>query len=210
MSNERFELLQYHDLIASIVTAMEARDAYTADHSMRVAEMTEALCECLHLSEEETALYHISAHLHDLGKIGIADAILRKEGSLSDSEWNEMKKHPVIGYDILHKIVSFRMISDIVRAHHERWDGTGYPDRLKGEQIPFGARIIAVADSMDAMLSARPYRKGMAEEKCQEEIRKNTGRMYDAVVSEAALSHWKMLMHRRNTACSFGQARKEG
>lgn len=153
MSTNVRELLLYHDLIAGIVTAMEARDSYTANHSIRVAEMAVALCEFLNLPGDETTLYHISAHLHDVGKIGIEDSVLRKSIPLTVSEWEQMKSHPMIGYSILSRIDSFEEIAKIVRAHHERWDGNGYPDGLSGEGIPFGARLIAVADSIDAMLS---------------------------------------------------------
>lgn len=198
------QLLLYHDLIAGIVTAMEARDSYTANHSLRVAEMTVALCEFLNLSDDETTLYHISAHLHDVGKIGIEDSILRKTARLSEDEWVQMKSHTVIGFDILHRIDCFAEISQIVRAHHERWDGHGYPDGLSGERIPFGARLIAVADSIDAMLSSRPYREAMTPENCQEEIIKNIGKMYDAHAVAAALAHWpELLLRRKRTSLIF-------
>lgn len=185
------QLLSYHDLIAGIVAALEARDPYTADHSMRVAEMTEAICGYLHLSERETTLYHIAAHLHDLGKIGIEDCVLQKKGPLSELEWEEMKLHPAIGYQILNKISSFEEIAKIVRSHHERWDGAGYPDGLSGEAIPFGSRIIALADSVDAMLSDRPYRKGMSSEDCREQVEKNICKMYDKRIANAVLANWE-------------------
>lgn len=191
------QLLPYHDLIAEIVAVMEARDTYTANHSMRVAEMTVALSEYLHLSEERTTVYHIAAHLHDLGKIGIEDAVLRKTTRLDDREWAQMKSHPVIGCDILNRIDCFAEISQIVRSHHERWDGRGYPDGLAGEEIPFGARLIAVADSIDAMLSRRPYREELTQERCREEIEKNTGKMYDSRITLAALGHWRDLLRKR-------------
>jgi len=202
MSTNVRQLLLYHDLIAGIVTAMEARDAYTANHSMRVAEMAVALCEFLNLPEEETTLYHISAHLHDVGKIGIEDSILRKSMPLTASEWEQMKSHPVIGYNILSRIDSFEEIAKIVRAHHERWDGHGYPDGLSGECIPFGARIIAVADSIDAMLSTRPYRTEITADCCREEIRRNICKMYDTRIARSALNNWGKLLQRRSAACS--------
>lgn len=196
------QLLLYHDLIAGIVTAMETRDAYTANHSMRVAEMAVALCEFLNLSDEETTLYHISAHLHDVGKIGIEDSVLQKSIPLTSSEWEQMKSHPVIGYNILNQIDSFEEIAKIVRAHHERWDGHGYPDGLSGEGIPFGARLIAVADSIDAMLSTRPYRTEMTADRCREEIRSNICKMYDARIARSALNNWEKLLQRRSATCS--------
>ncbi len=202
MATNTRQLLLYHDLIAGIVATMEARDAYTANHSMRVAEMAVALCEFLNLSDDEMTLYHISAHWHDLGKIGIEDSVLRKSTPLTASEWEQMSSHPVIGYNILNRIGSFEGIAKIVRAHHERWDGHGYPDGLSGETIPLGARIIAVADSIDAMLSTRPYRTEMTLDRCREEIRKNICKMYDARIAYSALSNWDELLQRRSAASS--------
>ncbi|WP_330634584.1 HD-GYP domain-containing protein [Anaerovorax sp. IOR16] len=152
-------LLLYHDLIFGIVTALEARDEYTASHSIRVSDMTEQICCLLNLSEEEMETIHIAAHLHDIGKIGIEDHILRKSGPLNKGEWLLMKQHPVIGYEILKKVERFELIAAIVRHHHERWDGMGYPDGIKGKAIPLGSRIIAITDSIDAMLNDRQYRK---------------------------------------------------
>lgn len=191
------QLLLYHDLIAGVVAAMEARDSYTANHSMRVAEMTEALCRYEGLSEEQTTVCHIAAHLHDIGKIGIADAVLRKADRLDEAEWEQMKSHTLIGYGILHRIDCFDEIARIVRAHHERWDGGGYPDALAGTDISRGARLIAVADSIDAMLSSRTYRGALSPEYCRNEIEKNSGRMYDPEVASAALKHWTELLERR-------------
>lgn len=192
------KLLLYHDLITGIVTAMEARDEYTASHSMRVAEITEQLCDFLHLSKEEVTVYHIAAHVHDIGKIGIPDAVLRKKTKLNDQEWEQMKKHPVIGYDILIKVKCFSEIAEIIRHHHERWDGNGYPDGLSDINIPFGSRIIAVADSIDAMMSSRSYRYGMSSKQCKKEIEKNIGLMYDPQISAVALQNWERLLENEN------------
>ena len=191
---ETARLLEYHDLITSVIAALEARDTYTASHSFRVAELTQQLCGFLSLSEQENILIHIAAHLHDIGKIGIPDAILQKDGPLTDEEWLEVRKHPIVGYDILHTVPVFYEVAQIVRHHHERWDGTGYPYGLLGKQIPLGSRIIAVADSMDAMMSSRSYRPGMSPEQCQEEIKRNAGKMYDPAIAEAALCHWYPLL----------------
>jgi putative nucleotidyltransferase with HDIG domain len=198
------QFMLYHDLIAGIVAALEARDPYTADHSNRVAEMTQTICGYLHLSKEKTALYHIAAHLHDLGKIGIDDSVLRKKSSLNDEEWAQMKNHPVIGYNILHKIKAFEEISNIVRAHHERWDGNGYPDGLSGKIIPLGARIIAIADSIDAMMSSRPYRSAMSADKCRKEIEKNINHMYDGEIASLALKNWEGLLKKESTPVMQG------
>jgi putative nucleotidyltransferase with HDIG domain len=192
------QLLLYHDLIAGIVTAMEARDPYTASHSLRVANMSELLCRLLDLSESERTSVHIAAHLHDIGKIGISDAVLRKKGPLNGAEWRQMKKHPVVGFDILTKIDCFSEIAKIVRHHHERWDGKGYPDGAAGPAIPFGSRVIAVSDSIDAMMSNRSYRCGMSSERCRREIEKNEGMMYDPKIAEAARKNWDLLLQSRN------------
>lgn len=190
-------LLEYHDLILCIVSALEARDPYTSQHSSRVAEMTEALCEYMKVDEERAEVYHIAAHLHDIGKIGIKDHILLKDGWLNDEEWEIMKSHAEKGYQILINADLLSEVAEIVRSHHEHYDGKGYPDGLCGQSIHQGARIIAVADSIDAMMSDRPYRKGLDKSCCREEIRKNAGIMYDPDVVRAALEHWEDLIARR-------------
>lgn len=152
--------------------------------------MTEKICDLLNLDEEEKETYHIAAHLHDIGKIGIRDSVLLKEGKLSDEEWEIMKSHSVQGYNILKNVKSFEEVAKIVRSHHERFDGKGYPDGLKGEEIPLGARIIAVADSIDAMISDRPYRKGMNPEFSKEQIKKNIEIMYDPQIAACVIEHW--------------------
>jgi putative nucleotidyltransferase with HDIG domain len=192
------KLMQYHDLIAAIVTAMETRDPYTECHSMRVADMVQQLCTCLLISEEESMVIHIAAHLHDIGKIGIDDKILRKTGSLDDEEWNSIKSHSVLGYTILHKVETFSEISEIVLHHHERWDGGGYPSGIQGKAIPYGSRIIAVADSIDAMMSRRSYRTGLTAEQCRTEIENNAGKMYDPEIVRTVLIYWDRIVECRN------------
>lgn len=198
LMNESVKLMQYHDLIAAIVTAMETRDPYTECHSMRVADMTQQLCSCLLLSDAESMVIHIAAHLHDIGKIGIDDKILRKAGSLDDREWNSIKSHAVMGYTILHKVETFSEISEIVLHHHERWDGGGYPSGIRGKAIPFGSRIIAVADSIDAMMSRRSYRDGLTAEQCRAEIENNAGKMYDPEIVRIVLIYWEKIVESRN------------
>lgn len=189
-------LLQYHDLSESIVSALDARDTYTASHSNRVAEMVLVLAAALGLGPDETTLIHIAAHLHDIGKIAVPDAVLRKNGPLTADEWQEMRRHPVTGYNILRRVADFQDIAVLVLHHHERWDGRGYPDGLSGTDIPFGSRIIAVADSIDAMMSSRSYRAAMTGAACRCEIEKNSGIMYDPRVASAALAHWDTLISR--------------
>lgn len=190
-------LSQFHDLIICIISALEARDPYTSHHSSRVAEMTEKICELLEIGEEEKEVYHIAAHLHDIGKIGIRDNVLLKEGKLNDEEWKIMKSHSEQGYNILMNARSFEVVADVVRSHHERYDGKGYPDGLKEENIPLGARIIAIADSIDAMISDRPYRKGMSTSICKEQIIKNMGIMYDPIITKKVIDHWDEVIKSR-------------
>lgn len=182
----------YHELVDCITSALDARDPYTGDHSRRVSDMACAICELMDLSQKEYDETHIAAHLHDIGKIGVPDAILLKPSSLNDEEWAIMKKHPQIGADILSKSPHFSRISAIILHHHERFDGKGYPFGAKGEEIPLGARIIAVCDSIDAMASARAYRKALPIEICRSEIERNVGLMYDPDVANLILSHWEI------------------
>lgn len=182
----------YHELVDCITSALDARDPYTGDHSRRVSDMACAICELMGLSQNEYDETHIAAHLHDIGKIGVPDAILLKPSSLNDEEWAIMKKHPQIGADILAKSPHFSRISAIILHHHERFDGKGYPFGAKGEEIPLGARIIAVCDSIDAMASARAYRKALPIEICRSEIERNVGLMYDPDVANLILSHWEI------------------
>lgn len=191
-------LSQFHDLILCIISALEARDIYTSHHSSRVAEMTETICEIIGLDEEEKEIYHIAAHLHDIGKIGIRDNVLLKEGKLNDEEWEVMKSHSEQGYNILMNAKAFEGVAEVVRSHHERYDGKGYPDGLKGADIPLGARIIAIADSIDAMISDRPYRKGMDAAVCREQIEKNIGIMYDPVIAGKVIAHWEEILKSRD------------
>jgi putative nucleotidyltransferase with HDIG domain len=186
-------LLIYHDLIAGIVEAMDARDPYTASHSMRVSDITEQICRVLKLAKEEAETIHIAAHVHDIGKIGVPDFVLTKSSSLTETEWEIMKSHSEIGFNILDKIAGFHEIAGIVLYHHERWNGTGYPEGLKENEIPLGSRIIAVADSIDAMLNNRIYRKAMPMNQCKAEIEKNIGSMYDPAVADRVIQNWSAL-----------------
>ncbi|MEY8352733.1 HD-GYP domain-containing protein [Lachnospiraceae bacterium 54-53] len=182
--------IDYHEIIECIVSALDAKDPYTAGHSQRVSDMALALSGFLELDEGEMEKIHIAAHLHDIGKIGVPDAVLNKPEKLSREEWESMKRHPMIGADILSKSRHLNELKDIVLHHHERYDGRGYPGGLKGEEIPLGARVIAICDSIDAMTSVRGYRKAYSLEYCYEEIRKNLGVMYDPVIGAIALKHW--------------------
>ena len=147
--------------LTALVSALEAKDHYTCGHSTRVAELSLALALDLQMNNGECEIIKKSAMLHDIGKIGIDDSLLRKTGHLTSAEFDQIKQHPVIGYEILKAIKPFKPLLPGVLHHHESWNGTGYPHGLVGDQIPRMAQIIAVADSFDAMTSDRPYRPGM-------------------------------------------------
>lgn len=183
----------YHEIIECITSALDAKDSYTAGHSKRVSEMSLSLSKALGLSAKEISNIHIAAHLHDIGKIGIPDSVLNKEGKLNEYEWNIIKRHPGIGAQILSKSQKLSELIEIVLHHHERFDGKGYPDGLLGENIPLGARIIAICDSIDAMTSHRKYRKALSWDDCYKEIEKNLGSAYDPVIGKVALENWETI-----------------
>lgn len=185
----------YHDVIECLVAALEARDIYTSGHSDRVAGMSFELAKAMGIKGLELEELHIAAHLHDIGKLGVPDQILNKAGKLMPHEFEQIKLHPEIGYKILSKSEGLKAIARIVRHHHERWDGKGYPEGLKHDKIPLGARIIAVSDSIDAMTSERPYRSALPWEACVEEVVSNKGVQFDPVVVEAADKLWGKWMN---------------
>jgi HD-GYP domain-containing protein (c-di-GMP phosphodiesterase class II) len=152
-------------LLEQMADMVDLRDPYTGGHSRRVAEYTAKILNHLKRNGPDVELITTAARIHDIGKIGVADAILNKEGTLTDEEWKEMKQHPVLGANLLLRYPDFARGVAIVRHHHERLDGRGYPDGLHGDEIPFGAQVIAVADTWDALTSDRPYRKGMPIER---------------------------------------------
>lgn len=182
-----------HDLVECITSALDARDPYTGDHSRRVSDMACFLCRKMQMTEAEVQEIHIAGHLHDIGKIGVPDRVLLKEGKLDDEEWQLMKKHPQIGAEIMSRSEHFRRIAAILLHHHERWDGKGYPFGAKGEEIPVGARVIAICDSIDAMASKRSYRNALPLETVRSEIEKNIGIMYDPQIAQLALENWEEL-----------------
>lgn len=184
-------VVDYHDIIECIACALDAKDPYTAGHSERVSDMALKVCELLQLKEEDTEKIHIAAHLHDIGKIGVPDAVLNKAGRLTEEEWLSIRKHPAIGAEILSKSHHLIELKEIVLCHHERFDGKGYPMGVAGEQIPLGSRIIAICDSIDAMTSNRCYRKAHDFDYCYHEIEKNLGKMYDPIIGAYVLDHWE-------------------
>lgn len=183
----------YHDIIESLVTALEAKDCYTRGHSERVAFMAYELSKKLGMEGNKLENIHMAAHLHDIGKIGVSDNILNKVGKLSEDEWQCIRMHPKIGFDILNKSNKLKHIAKIVLHHHENWNGSGYPNGLTELDIPLGSRIIAVCDSIDAMMSIRPYRKAMDFKKCMEEIVVNKNIMYDPVIVDFIENNMKFV-----------------
>ncbi len=178
------EKLTLHALIDIIFATLDARDSYTFEHSYRVAKYSEIIAKNMGLSSEDHEKVHYAAHLHDIGKIGIPDSILNKPGILSVEDRKIMQSHSKIGYDVLNRIPMFVEIADIVLHHHERYDGLGYPNGIKGVSIPLGSRIIAVADSFDAMTSTRTYRKSICFKEAAVEINKHSGDQFDPDVVE--------------------------
>ena len=185
-SNEQIERA-YLESIQTLRYTVEAKDRYTRGHSDRVSDYAMLLGEKLGLSSREVKTLKIGGLFHDIGKIGIPDHILLKEGSLSPEEFNEIKKHPEIGKRILKNATIFNDIIPIVYYHHERFDGGGYPEGLKGEDIPYLARITTVVDTFDAMTSSRSYRKAIPIEKVIEEIQKNSGTQFDPQITNVFL-----------------------
>lgn len=173
-----------HEMVEALAAALDAKNPWTHGHSERVAEFSLRIAKGMGLSEEEQVRIHIGGHLHDIGKIGIPDSILNKTGKLTEAEFSMMRKHPEIGDDIMGKIKIFTPILDIVRSHHERFDGSGYPDGLRGKEISIGARIVAVADAFDAMTSVRPYRAALGLEAALEEILRCRGTQFDPEIVE--------------------------
>jgi putative nucleotidyltransferase with HDIG domain len=180
-----------NDLVLQVVTAMaqavELRDKYTGGHTQRVTNYALLLAAELGLAPPQKRFLQIGTPLHDIGKIGIDDAILRKTGALNAIEDMAMRAHTVAGAAILETIPELQPILPIVRSHHERWDGTGYPDGLTGEQIPLLARIVAVADAFDAMVSDRPYRYGVTTAEAFAELGDKAGSDFDPVCVQAFL-----------------------
>jgi putative nucleotidyltransferase with HDIG domain len=172
-----------------LTAAAAARDRGTDAHSQRIVQLAEATTRKLGGSEEEQHLIRLAALLHDIGKIGIPDAILHKPGPLTAEEWTIMRRHPEIGRQILEEAGGiFRPLAAIVAAHHERWDGKGYPVGLAGEEIPLAARILSVVDSYDAMISHRPYRIPFSMRDARAELQRGAGGQYDPCVVEAFLA----------------------
>ena len=185
--------LAYDATLAGWARALDLRSKETERHTERVAEMTLRLARTMGMGAKELVHMRRGALLHDIGKIGIPDSILLKPGPLTDEEWTIMRRHPLFAFDMLQPIAYLRPALDIPYCHHEWWDGTGYPRNLKGEQIPLAARIFAVADVWDALISKdRPYRQGLSKEEIREHIRSLSGTQLDPKVVDTFLSmEWR-------------------
>ena len=177
----------YMETIETLRFTVEAKDTYTRGHSDRVAEYSELIGKALGLPETDLKTLKIGGLFHDIGKIGIPDSILLKTTKLDNDEYSEIKNHPAIGAHIISNATIFKDIIPIVKHHHERYDGNGYPSKLQGEDIPYLARITAVADAFDAMTSKRSYRDSLTLEAVREEIEKNMGTQFDPEIAKVFL-----------------------
>jgi response regulator RpfG family c-di-GMP phosphodiesterase len=182
------ELVQAYDVtLEGWARALELRDRETEGHTRRVTTLTLQLARYMGISDNDLVNIHRGVLLHDIGKMGVPDHILKKTGKLNGEEWTEMRQHPVYAYNLLSPITFLRGALDIPYCHHEHWDGSGYPRGLKGEQIPLAARIFAVVDNWDALLSDRPYRKAWPRKDVIEYIRENAGKLLDPRIVEIFL-----------------------
>ena len=177
----------YLESIETLRYTVEAKDTYTRGHSDRVSEYSYLIGKYLHLSEEDLKKLKLGGLFHDIGKIGVPDSILLKTAKLTDDEYSEIKNHPAIGAHILSNATMFKDIIPIVKHHHERFDGNGYPGKLAGEDIPYLARITAVADTFDAMTSKRAYRDPLPLDVVKSEFEKNKGTQFDPQIADVFL-----------------------
>jgi putative nucleotidyltransferase with HDIG domain len=175
------------DTVTALVAAVEARDPYTERHSVHVSTSAGRLAERLNLSKRETEVIKTAAVLHDVGKIGIPDAILAKPGRLTADEYRVVKQHPVTGAAILQSAACLQRELPLVLHHHEWWNGKGYPHGLKREEIPFGARVLQIADSIDAMLSPRSYKQAYDLDRVISELQRGRGAQFDPELADIAI-----------------------
>ena len=180
------------ETVSALASAIDAKDRYTGGHTKRVALYSELIAKYMGYTKEQLEEVRMAATLHDIGKIGVDDKVLKKEAPLDDEEWKHMKGHPEMGYRILGHIKGLKYVTDGMRYHHERPDGNGYPLGLKGEETPMIARIISVADTFDAMTSNRPYRKGLDYNVAYQEIVKYRGTQFDEKVVDAFIEAFRI------------------
>lgn len=178
----------FHQLSESFGNAVDAKDRPTYNHSQYVAVIGYLIALALGCSAKQADVIHIAGHLHDIGKIGVPDAVLKKHGKFTDEDWKWMKRHPEMGAKIVAPVKAFKFnggIWEVILHHHEKFDGSGYPTRLEGKDIPIGARIVAVADTLSALIQDRPYRKGRGFDDAVEEILRHSGTQFDSLVVKA-------------------------
>jgi putative two-component system response regulator len=181
----------YETTLIMLANAIEVRDPYTRGHVERVMNYAQTIAEYLGWSANEINNLRFGSILHDIGKIHISGEILTKAGPLSEEEWIEMKKHPELGAELIKDIHYLSAARPVILNHHERWDGSGYPYGLVGEKIPVIARIVAIADSFDAMTTKRPYRKALTPEEAFDEVITGSGKQYDPLIVEAFQHAWE-------------------
>ncbi len=181
-ANARKQIALYHSVVLSLSKAIEARDSYTYGHSDEISLLSKKVGETMGISDQEHEVLHWGSLLHDIGKIGVRDSILFKPGKLTPEEWVDMKKHPDIGADIIARLPGLEQVSEIIRCHHERYDGNGYPRGLKGDQIPVEARIITVVDSYFAMIDHRVYNIPKTPQEAEQELTRCAGTQFDPTV----------------------------
>ena len=180
----------YSSTLIMLANAIELRDQYTRGHVERVRDHAQILGKQIGLTPIEMDQVYYGSLLHDIGKIHIPESVLKKPGPLSEDEWVEMKKHPIIGVEMVKDIPYLAPSIPVIRSHHERWDGKGYPDGLAAEEIPLVARIVTVADSLDAMCTSRPYQHALSVDQAYEEILRGSGIMYDPSIVRAFQRAW--------------------
>ena len=178
----------YLTLLNMVTTLLEMKNTYMRNHSTKVAEYSRKIAMALKLPDDQIEVIYYASVLHDIGKVGISDAVLLKPGKLDEHEWTNMKAHPVIGRSMIEPIRLFRAEEPLIHHHHEWFDGSGYPAGLKADKIPLGARIISIADAYDAMTSIRPYRQAMDIKAAQKIIKEASGTQFDPEISKAFLS----------------------
>jgi response regulator RpfG family c-di-GMP phosphodiesterase len=205
-SKDELEATQ-EELIHILGDVSESRSRETGDHIQRVAEISYTLAKLMGLPEEDVDNIRLAAPMHDLGKVGIPDAILNKPGRFTDEEYAIMKSHSEKGYNMLcnSKRKLLRFAAEIARSHHERWDGRGYPRGIAGEEIPLAGRICAIADVLDALSSPRCYKQPWPEEKVKEEFIKQRGAQFQPELVDVLIEHWDEIygVYRREAARSF-------
>jgi putative two-component system response regulator len=189
----------YQSSLIMLSNAIELRDEYTRGHVERVMDYSLTIARTMGWTNGKLGPLRLGSILHDIGKIHIRESVLHKPGPLDEQEWLEMRQHPVIGAELIKNVEYLAPATPIVRHHHERWDGKGYPDGLEGEQIPLHARVVAVADSLDAMTYNRVYQAALSPERAYQEITRNSGTAYDPQVVEAFRSVWPAIRLRMNS-----------